>query len=79
MPSPDTIAIRMLRDWSVYRAGDVLPEVPRGQAAVWFARAMAEPVDTPPAPLRTAEIADDLAGAASDDRRRSERSIKRRG
>ena len=58
-----TVAVRMLRDWSVYKAGSVIPAVPRGQAAVWFRRHMAEPVDTPPAPLRSAELPESSASA----------------
>jgi hypothetical protein len=58
-----TVAVRMLRDWSVYKAGSVIPAVPRGQAAVWFQRHMAEPVDTPPAPLRSAELPESSAPA----------------
>ena len=58
-----TVAVRILRDWSVYKAGSVIPAVPRGQAAVWFRRHMAEPVDTPPAPLRSAELPESSASA----------------
>ena len=81
-----TVAVRMLRDWSVYAAGSVIPEVPRGQADVWFIRGVAEPVDTPPAPLQSAAMpasAPDPSGPAggSGSRRSafSQGTIKRRG
>jgi hypothetical protein len=60
-----TVAVRMLRDWSVYKTGSVIPAVPRGQAAVWFSRGMAEPVDTPPAPLRSAAMPEHEAPASA--------------
>jgi hypothetical protein len=72
-----TVAIRMLRDFSVYKAGQIIPAVNRGQADVWIRRKMAEPVDTPPAPPRSADMPETVPSGRRSSF--SQGSIKRRG
>lgn len=43
-----TLKIRMLKHALVYRPGDVLPIVPRGQALAWIADGLAEVVEETP-------------------------------
>jgi hypothetical protein len=45
----NTVKLRVLRDVLVYRAGTIIPAVPRNQAAEWIRLGLAEEVKDPPA------------------------------
>jgi hypothetical protein len=51
----NTVRLRVLRNVLVYRAGTIIPAVPRGQATEWIRQGIAQEVQEP-AEVETAAV-----------------------